>query len=275
MPGTSPIVEQTTDVCDQVTPCRPQRRAGVIAQTADVCDHATNSVFSVERTLQQPTVDIPAGLEHNKPLVMDGRDFLALLQKNVYPVCFFDPQYRGVLNHLRYGNEGKERGKERSALPQMEEKSITAFIRDIHQVLLPSGHLFLWVDKYHLCQGIKHWLDGTSFDIVDMIVWDKQKMGMGYRSRRTSEYLLVLQKKPRRAKGVWKVHNILDVYSEKVSKNGHPHRKPCELQKQLILAVSNEGDVILDPAAGSFSVMDSARSVGRNFLGCDIRTWHA
>ena len=35
------------------------------------------------------------------------------------PVAFLDPQYRGVLDHLAYGNEGVRRGAARAALPQM------------------------------------------------------------------------------------------------------------------------------------------------------------
>ncbi len=247
------------------------KQSRIIEPIAEPFNHTESSVFSTERTLQQPPLDIPDGLLINSKMKMDGRELLVQLPTNAYPVCFFDPQYRGVLDHLSYGNEGQKRGKRRSELFQMDEKIIMDFIFHIHQVLLPSGHLFLWIDKYHVCQGVKHWLDRTSFDIVDMIVWDKMKMGMGYRSRRMSEYLLVLQKQPRRAKDVWKVHNIPDVYREGVTKNGHPHRKPHELQAALISAVSNEGDLILDPAAGSYSVMESARSVGRNFLGCDMR----
>lgn len=62
------------------------------------------------------------------------------------------------------------------------------------RVLIPTGHLFLWVDKFHLCQGISNWIENTTLSIVDMIVWDKDKMGMGYRSRRQCEYLIVLLK---------------------------------------------------------------------------------
>ncbi len=111
----------------------------------------------------------------------------------------------------------------------------------------------------------------SRFSIVDMIVWDKEKMGMGYRTRKQSEYLLILLKPPLRAKDVWKARNIRDVWSEKISNKKHPHQKPLELQKTLIEAVSNPGDIILDPAAGSFSVMESANSVDRLFLGTDLK----
>ena len=94
---------------------------------------------------------------------------------------------------------------------------------------------------------------------------------MGYRTRRVGEYLVVLQKLPKKAKGVWKIHNIRDIWEEKIVYNGkHAHQKPINLQSKLIAAVSNEGDIIVDPAAGSFSVMTAAINEGRNFLGCDI-----
>ena len=95
-------------------------------------------------------------------------------------------------------------------------------------------------------------------------------MGMGYRSRRVTEYCLVLQKQPRKAKGVWKIHNIPDTWQEKAPSGVHPHRKPLDLQAALIAAVSNEGDIVLDPAAGDFTVMEAARLCRRNFLGCDL-----
>lgn len=107
---------------------------------------------------------------------------------------FFDPQYRGVLDKLKYGNEGKKRGRARAQLEQMNEETIITFIKEINRILKPSKYLFLWVDKFHLVEGVKPWLINTSFKLVDMITWDKQKIGMGYRTRRKSEYLLILQK---------------------------------------------------------------------------------
>lgn len=171
---------------------------------------------------------------------------------------------------MSYGNEGKRQIK-RSELEQMDEITIKKFMEEINRVLMETGHLFLWVDKFHLCQGIAPWIRNTNLTIVDMIVWDKERMGMGYRTRKQSEYLLILQKPPIRAKNIWKTRNIRDVWSEKIDVKIHPHQKPRGLQEILIEAVSNEGDVILDPAAGSFSVMDSAIVKNRLFLGSDLK----
>lgn len=238
---------------------------------SDSLNSATPTVYSPDRDITQPEINLPRELKLNSRLEMDGLEFLSMLPGCSFPVVFLDPQYRGLLDKMSYGNEGKQRGKRQSSLPQMTEQKIKEFIAGIDRILMPSGHLFLWIDKFHLCQGFRPWIGGTHLDVVDMIVWNKNRMGMGYRTRRMGEYLVVFQKQPRKAKGVWKLHNIPDVWTEQVKNNGgNPHRKPVELQGKLIASVSNEGDIIVDPAAGTFSVMEAAHSHNRNFLGCDI-----
>jgi len=63
---------------------------------------------------------------------------------------------------------------------------------------------------------------------------------------------------------VWE-ENVLPV-----SKRKHPHQKPRELIKALITATTNEGDLIIDPCAGSFVVLEVCRKLKREFLGCDL-----
>jgi site-specific DNA-methyltransferase (adenine-specific) len=225
-------------------------------------------VFSGDRTVVQPVLAPPAGFLFDHRNRGDGLGLLRKLPESSVPLVFFDPQYRGVLDHQGYGNEGK-RQRGRSLLRQMPEEEIRKFITEIDRVLLPTGHLMLWIDKFHLCEGVQHWLEGASIDLVDLIVWNKQRMGMGYRSRRVSEYLMIAQKQPRRAKGVWSLHNIPDVWDEKLDTR-HAHAKPVGLQARLIESVTNFGDVVIDPAAGSFSVMVAAARTGRRFLGCDV-----
>lgn len=208
----------------------------------------------------------------NTKLTIDGLELLQSLGDCSVDLCFFDPQYRGVLDKMHYGNEG-DRQKGRSVLVQMSEATIIHFIQEISRVLKPSCYLMLWIDKFHLCEGVRPWLDSTLLQIVDLITWDKMKMGMGYRTRKQSEYLLIVQKKPIRAKGTWKLHNIRDVHSEKISQNelkAHPHSKPKALQKILIESCTNIGDLVCDPAAGSFSVLECCKELRRNFIGTNL-----
>ncbi len=199
----------------------------------------------------------------------NGLELMADINDSCIAAAFFDPQYRGILDKLKYGNEGVSRGRARSSLQQMDEGTIIKFIHEINRVLKASGHLFLWVDKFHLCQGVLDWFIETELNLVDLIVWDKEKIGMGYRTRRRSEYLVVFQKSPVKAKSCWKDHTMPDVWKEKVQKI-HPHSKPYELQKRLIAATTIEGDTILDPAAGGFSVLNACVELERKFIGGDI-----
>lgn len=200
----------------------------------------------------------------------DGRELLTALDPESIALCIFDPQYHGLLDKMRYGNEGVSRGQRRSGLPQMSEETITEFIAGISAALIPSGHLFLWTDKFHLCKGVGTWVGECGLEVVDLVTWNKGRIGMGYRTRRLAEYLLILQKPPTQVWPGWQRDDIPDVVTEKVERVGNVHPKPVNLQARLIEAVTDPGDVVLDPAAGSYSVMTAAHQVGRQFLGCDI-----
>ena len=51
-------------------------------------------------------------IRENFKNISDGIDLLNQINNESLKVIFFDPQYRGVLDKMAYGNEGKQRGKE-------------------------------------------------------------------------------------------------------------------------------------------------------------------
>ena len=208
-------------------------------------------------------------VETFRPNTAQHGDALTLLQSlpdGWSPLVFFDPQYRGVLDKLAYGNEGaRQRG--RFNLPAMSSDYIDSCCREIARVLMPSGYLMRWSDTFHLCEA-DH-LRITEVKCVDLIAWDSLILAMGYRSRRRGDYLLVLQKPPIIAK-TWRDHGIPNRWPEKVGRRLHPHAKPIGLIKRLIGAVTTPGDLVVDPAAGGFGVMHAAVELGRDFIGADI-----
>lgn len=50
----------------------------------------------------------------------------------------------------------------------------------------------------------------------------------------------------------------------------HPTQKPEELLKRIILASSNEEDIVLDPFSGSFSTCGTAVKLNRKCIGIDL-----
>jgi site-specific DNA-methyltransferase (adenine-specific) len=192
----------------------------------------------------------------------DALILLRSLADNCTPLVFFDPQHRAVLDHLQFGNEGaRQRG--RSGLPAMSETYIDMVCSEIARVLKPSGYLMRWVDTFGLCEG--HHLR-IAIRPVDLIAWDSLRPGMGKRSRRRGDYLIVLQKPPIKAGSTWRDHAIPSRWAEKVDRKIHPDIKPIGLIARLIAATTEPGDIVVDPAAGSFIVL----RVGRNFIGCDL-----
>ena len=133
----------------------------------------------------------------------------------------------------------------------------------------------LWVNKTLLGNDrVPLWLLKTpNLKIVDFLVWHKKNtLGLGNWLRSNAEFCFLIQKSPQSGK-VFKNRSFGNVWEENVvpvSKRQHPHQKPRELIKALITATTNEGDLIVDPCAGSFVVLEVCQELKRKFLGCDL-----
>ena len=67
-----------------------------------------------------------------------------------------------------------------------------------------------------------------------------------------------------------------DVFEIPVTSNGmrektpHPTQKPEELVRKLVIASSNEGDLVIDPFSGSGTTLVCAEQLKRKWMGCDL-----
>lgn len=198
---------------------------------------------------------------------MDGGALLEAIADEAASLVILDPQYRGVMDRQRYGNEGA-RQIERAKLAQMTDETIRRWLHEIVRILRPSGHLILWVDKFMVGEG---WAaKNVQLKLVDLITWNKGRIGMGVRSRATCEYLHIAQKPPVRVKGVWHDRGLSDCWYERANRSLHPHQKPINLTRRLIEATTRPGDLIVDPCAGSYVVLDVCKATRRRFVGCDL-----
>jgi site-specific DNA-methyltransferase (adenine-specific) len=219
-------------------------------------------------------------LNRNKRLHTDGLLLLSQLKDAGISCAFFDPQYREVMDAMKYGNEGKSRQSKRAALPQMPTKTILDFLTGIALSLKPGGHVFWWLDKFTIGEGLHVDMlrqvntglpKANRLHAVDLLIWDKGRIGNGARLRRRFEPCFILQRTPKSVKN-WKSRSIPDVWEESIvnPRKGHPHKKPPLLLLELIGAVTDCGDYVLDPCAGSFEVLFNAMLLDRYFIGGDI-----
>ncbi len=66
--------------------------------------------------------------------------------------------------------------------------------------------------------------------------------------------------------GLWDIPNVKSNHPEKT---GHPAQFPIELVERCVLAMTNEGDIVLDPYAGVGSSLVAALKRGRRAMGSE------
>ena len=98
------------------------------------------------------------------------------------------------------------------------------------------------------------------------IVWDKQKIGMGYHYRSRYEMILFFEKGKRKLNDL----SIADVIQCPRIFRGYPTEKPVPVSEILIRQSTQPGECIIDPFMGSGSVGLAALQQNRDFLGNDI-----
>ena len=67
------------------------------------------------------------------------------------------------------------------------------------------------------------------------------------------------------------IFNCMDWIRDNESEKIHPTQKPIELLKNLISIFTDEGDVVIDPCAGSGSTLVATENLGRKSFGFEIK----
>lgn len=105
---------------------------------------------------------------------------------------------------------------------------------------------------------------------VDQILQDRVRDENGKSKYKTDSngYVVMGQaKKGVPLSDVWEIPYLNPKAKERV---GYPTQKPIILLEQIIKLVTDEGDLVLDPFAGSGTTLVAAKMLNRNYLGFDI-----
>jgi|SRR5579863_400930 len=119
-------------------------------------------------------------------------------------------------------------------------------------------------------KGYKPPVNGWAISREKMELWDREgrlhfpKNPNGRIQRR--RFLDELKGKP--VQSLW--DDIDMISSQSSDRLGYPTQKPVPLLKRIVLASSNEGDVIFDPFCGCGTTIYAAHEAGRSWIGCDI-----
>lgn len=88
-----------------------------------------------------------------------------------------------------------------------------------------------------------------------------------------AEYALLLyrDKLPKFRNNGQMIFNVIDWDKDNLSEKIHPTQKPIKLLERLISIFTDEGDVVIDPCAGSGSTLVAAKNMGRIAYGFEIK----
>lgn len=225
----------------------------------------------------------------NKLVLGDSLQLLPELSAGIFDMIFADPPY-----FLSNGGISCQGGKQVSVNKgswdegfSLEEKHAfnRAWLHECKRLLKPSGTI--WISgTMHNIYSIGMALEQEGFKILNNITWQKKNPPPNLACRcftHSTETVLWARpdkKKPhyfnyelmkeinggKQMKDVWT--GALTPKSEK-AEGKHPTQKPEYLLERIILASTQEGDLILDPFVGSGTTSVVAKKLGRRSFGID------
>lgn len=145
------------------------------------------------------------------------------------------------------------------------------WMEEAYRVLSDTGSMYVF-SGWNRLKEILISLDDCGFVTINHLIW-KYQFGVFTRKKYvTSHYhILFVVKNPRHY-----TFNKVEHYPEDVwvirreywkGRQKTPTKLPVELVKKILLFSSNEGDMVLDPFAGSGTVPYVCLTLGRRYLG--------
>jgi site-specific DNA-methyltransferase (adenine-specific) len=145
------------------------------------------------------------------------------------------------------------------------------FIPELHRVLLPGGHFYIF-----WCQQNWHFLRErvlqAGLELQEYpVLWLKRGTtvpGRGYLYAPCTELIMFGWKPPRTRLLERSMSAVVECSA--IKGGIHPFQKPVDLLKTLILQSTIQGEIVLDPFAGSGSTVVAAIATRRRGLGFDL-----
>ena len=226
----------------------------------------------------------------------DCLDVLKRIKTASVDLIFADPPY-GI---------GKDFGITKDIFTDVNdyEKWAVLWIDECMRILKPSGTMYLMSSTQYM-PAIDRYVDSNYF-VINRIVWVYDSSGVQSKSKYGSLYepilmithnektkyifnyqdimveartgaerkLIDYRKTPPQPYNKLKVPGNVWHFSRVRYKmneyENHPTQKPEPLIERIILASSNEGDIVLDPFSGSFTTSAVAVRLGRIAIGIEI-----
>jgi len=198
----------------------------------------------------------------------DAVDWLRSLPDASVDLIVTDPPYESLEKHRRIGTTTRLKNSKASSNVWFQifpnDRFEDLFV-ECYRVLKNHRHFYLFCDAETMFV-VKPIAELAGFRFWKPIIWDKEKIGMGYHYRSRYEMILFFEKGKRKLNDL----SIADVIQYPRIFRGYPTEKPVPVSEILIRQSTQPGECIVDPFMGSGSVGLAALQQNRDFLGNDI-----
>lgn len=194
--------------------------------------------------------------------------------------CFTDPPYNVPIEDNVSGLGRKKHGDFAMASGEMTRRQFTDFLSRSFDLI--AGHctdgaiVDVCMDHKHLVEVITAGENAFS-ELKNICVWTKRNGGMGSLYRSAHEFVLIfksgtaphinnvqLGRFGRNRTNVWSYAGVNSFGSgRKAALAMHPTVKPVAMVADAIFDCSNQRDIVLDPFAGSGTILIAAHRTGR------------
>jgi site-specific DNA-methyltransferase (adenine-specific) len=220
----------------------------------------------------------------------DCLDILEKIPASSVDLVFADPPYflsnGGITCHAGKMVSVNKGSWDVSQGPDANHAFNKSWLAACQRVLKPNGAI--WVSgTAHVIHSVGFAMQQLNFKLLNDISWVKPNpppnlscryfthatetiiwAAKGKKSRHTFNYKLMKEtNRGKQMKSVWEIKPP-ETWEKKFGK--HPTQKPVALLERILLASTNEGDVVLDPFLGGGTTLVTAFRLSRQAIGCEL-----
>ena len=178
-----------------------------------------------------------------------------------------DPPYRVISG----GNKHKDGvGWKGSILEKNDGKIFThndikleQWIPEMYRVLKDGSHFYTMTNTLNLENTLKVCRE-NGFGLHNVLIWKKNNQVLNRWYMKSVEYILFFYKKPAKKINIVGSSQVLEFNNPR--NKLHPTEKPVELMEIMINNSTKEGELVLDPFAGSGTTGVACKNTGRNYI---------
>jgi len=209
-----------------------------------------------------------------------------------FDMIFADPPYflsnGGITCHAGKMVKVDKGQWDRSHGPEMNHEFNTTWLSRCQKLLRTNGTI--WVSgTHHVIHSVGYAMQQLGMKILNDITWEKPNPppNLSCRYFTHSTETITWAAKNEKSKHCFNYDKMREINAGKQMKsvwtmaapNGdekgfgkHPTQKPVTLLERIILASTNEGDLILDPFAGSSTTGVAAVNCRRKYVGLELES---